>query len=84
MAERTIPLRLSDFSGPAPNVEKCRCWLCANEKAALAAESMKLRAALEELLWYTNQLELAVYDPAEWPSTHGAVRAARAALEGRT
>ena len=55
-----------------------------NTLADARTESMRLRAALEELLWYTNQLELAVYDPAEWPSTHGAVRAARAALEGRT
>ena len=55
-----------------------------NVLADTRTESMRLRAALEELLWYTNQLELAVYDPAEWPSTHGAVRAARAALEGRT
>lgn len=49
MAERTIPLRLSDFSGPAPNVEKCQCWLCANEKAALAAEIERLRTRVTEL-----------------------------------
>ena len=58
--------------------EARREWMRA-ERAE--AEVARLRAALEELLWYTNQLELAVYDPAEWPSTHGAVRAARAALQ---
>jgi hypothetical protein len=48
-----------------------------------AAEIERLRAALKELLWYTNQLELDVYDPKEWPVTHGAVEAARAALEAQ-
>ena len=63
---------------------KCADYVVDRETAQDAiAEIERLRAALEELLWYTNQLELAVYDPAEWPSTHWAVRAARAALEGK-
>lgn len=47
-------------------------------------ENAKLRAALEELIWYTNQLELDVYDPKEWPDEHSAVTQARAALGGDT
>ena len=73
MAERTIPLRLSDFAGPAPNVEKCQCWLCANEKAALTTESMRLRAALEDIA-YPNPLH----------NEDDLMGIARAALEGRT
>lgn len=48
------------------------------------AENAKLRSALEELIWYTNQLELDVYDPKEWPDEHSAVTQARAALGGDT
>ena len=54
------------------------------EYVRLIAENAKLRAALEELIWYTNQLELDVYDPKEWPDEHSAVTQARAALGGDT
>lgn len=46
-----------------------------------ADEITRLRAALEELIWYTNQLELDVYDPSEWPNDNSAVKNARAALQ---
>ena len=47
---------------------------------ALRAENTRLREALEEVLWYTNQLEMQAYDPNEWPKVHDAVAKARAAL----
>ena len=79
MAEHIIPLRMSDFSGPALNVEKCQCWLCANEKAALAAEVERLRAALE--LFACDCIESGNL----CPSPHACRNyVARAALEGRT
>ena len=50
-----------------------------------AARIEQLEAALRDLLWYTNQLELTVYDPSDWPTEHDEVRNARAALgEERT
>ena len=50
-----------------------------------AARIAQLEAALRDLIWYTNQLELAVYEPSDWPTEHDEVRNARAALgEERT
>jgi thiamine phosphate synthase YjbQ (UPF0047 family) len=50
-----------------------------------AAHIKQLEAALRDLIWYTNQLELTVYDPSDWPTEHDEVRNARAALgEERT
>ena len=46
----------------------------------LRAENAALREALEEVLWYTNQLEMQAYEPDEWPKVHDAVAKARAAL----
>ena len=69
MAERTIPLRMSDFD----HAEKCCC-----EKASLAAEIERLRAALRSIA-YGNPLH----------NEADLMRIARAALdyrkmEGRT
>ena len=52
---------------------------------AFKARIEQLEAALRDLIWYTNQLELTVYDPSDWPTEHDEVRNARAALgEERT
>lgn len=68
--------------------DTCKCGAVtvssATAVAELKADNERLRAALEELIWYTNQLELDVYDLKEWPNEHSAVTQARAALGGDT
>ena len=52
------------------------------EAAAMAAENERLRAALAELLAYTQDVEHLVYDAEEWVKDHKSVAQARAALNG--
>lgn len=52
------------------------------ENAKLRAENKRLRSAMEELLWYTWQLERDVCDTAKNAAEAIATRAARAALGG--
>ena len=73
MAERIIPLKLSDFD----YAEKCCC-----EKASLAAEIERLRAALERmLLEFDFMIESGVISDVR---NDIIFVEARAALEGRT
>lgn len=75
---------LDEITRLTAEVERLRSLTVIQETLIRKAETEneKLRAALKELIWYTNQLELDVYDLKEWPNEHSAVTQARAALGG--